>query len=85
MSDVHPDNEGMVDEEVGVEEAKPNTTEAPTESKTMEIAGHMFDETQLPLFVVLLSSVVLLIATGEFHSTIAYMLEFVSLFAHVSS
>jgi len=64
MSDVHPDNEGMVDEEVGVEEAKPNTTEAPTESKTMEIAGHTFDETQLPLFVVLLSSVVLLIATG---------------------
>ena len=69
MSDVHPDNKGMVDEEVGVEEAKPNI-EAPTESKTMEIAGHMFDETQLPLFVVLLSSVVLLIATGEFRSTI---------------
>jgi len=64
MSDVHPDNEGMVDEEVGVEEAKPDTTEAPIESKTMDIAGHSFDETQLPLFVVLISSVVLLIATG---------------------
>ena len=58
MSDVHPD------EEVGVEEAPPETTTA-TESKTMvDVAGHDISETQLAVFITFVASIVLLIATG---------------------
>ena len=66
MSDVHPatpDKEGMVDEEVGVEEAPETTTT--TESKTMvDVAGHDINETQLAVFITFVASIVLLIATG---------------------
>lgn len=48
-----------VDEEVGVEEAP--ATPAP---KTMEVAGVTLTEAQVPLTIVLLSSIVLLIAVG---------------------
>ena len=67
MSDVHPatpDKEGIVDEEVGVEEAPPETTTT-TESKTMvDVAGHDINETQLAIFITFVASIVLLIATG---------------------
>ena len=79
MSDVHPttpDNEGMVDEEVGVEEAPAETTTV-TESKTMvDVAGHDISETQLAVFITFVASIVLLIATGvtyDWSVSIKYM------------
>mmetsp|Transcript_20613 Transcript_20613/g.35410 ORF Transcript_20613/g.35410 Transcript_20613/m.35410 type:complete len:284 (+) Transcript_20613:146-997(+) len=62
MSDAEA--EGMVDEEVGVEEAPSATNEAPAGKEPMSVAGVTINETQLPLFIVLIASIVLLIATG---------------------
>ena len=47
------------DEEVGVEQAK-----EPAAKESITVAGVEMDNTQLSLFIVLISSVVLLIATG---------------------
>lgn len=47
------------DEEVGVEQAK-----EPAAKESITVAGVEMDSTQLSLFIVLISSVVLLIATG---------------------
>lgn len=54
----------LIDEEVGVEEAPVPAPASATETKSMSIAGVTIDETQLPIFVVLVASIVLLIATG---------------------
>lgn len=54
-------------EEVGVEEAPnaPAPTIAPEEGKSMAVADVDINHTRLSLFVVLIASVVLLIATGH--------------------
>eukprot|EP01083_Nonionella_stella_P265448 899164_1 len=63
-------NDAMVDEpvggdeEVGVEQAAEAPTTTAEGSKTMEVAGVTLNEAQLPLFIVLIASIVLLIATG---------------------
>ena len=54
-------------EEVGVEEAQnaPAPTIAPNDEKSMAVADVDIDQTRLPLFIVLIASLVLLIATGH--------------------
>lgn len=63
-------NAGMVDEEVGVEQAGDTAkvyegdAESGSSKRSVTVAGMTIDETQLPLFIVLIASVVLLVATG---------------------
>lgn len=63
-------NDAMVDEpvggdeEVGVEQAAEAPAADTEGTKTMEVAGVTLNEAQLPLFIVLVASIVLLIATG---------------------
>lgn len=54
-------------EEVGMEEAPnaPAPTNAPNDEKSMAFADVDIDQTRLPLFIVLVASLVLLIATGH--------------------
>jgi hypothetical protein len=53
----------MADEEVGVEEPVRQEETDAAEKETLSVAGVTIDASQLPLFVVLIASIVLLVAT----------------------